>query len=261
MARSVWGICCILAVVVRNSLQLVSLSMTWYSSPWHTTPSMKTGAREAMAVSRWASWVLVRLLMLSGQMTEWGEEQQLLSCLGRSDTSIQHREWEVVTQSASVLHFNVLPPVPVWAGLANRAMRVKERREVERREVERREVERSMAETSLCSWSPPTSRLASNRSDWHYNIIILRHLTSHSLPSPMLTSKFWSSNIKCCWWSLCLEYQMVQNFPLSLSGIWTLHCVCKTQQITALLVLPWRDYWPIHLKWNELHLFLYLQIY
>ena len=128
-------------------------------------------------------------------MTEWGEEQQLLSCLGRSDTSIQHREWEAVTQSASVLHFNVLPPVPVWAGLANRAMRVKERREVERREVERREVERreverSMAETSLCSWSPPTSRLASNRSDWHYNIIILRHLTSHSLPSPMLTSKF-----------------------------------------------------------------------
>jgi len=67
-------------------------------------------------------------------MTEWGEEQQLLSCLGRSDTSTQHREWEVVTQSASVLHFNVLPPVPVWAGLANRAMRVKERREVERRE-------------------------------------------------------------------------------------------------------------------------------
>ena len=52
MARSVCGICCILAVVVRNSLQLVSLSMTWYSSPWHTTPSMKTGAREAMAVSR-----------------------------------------------------------------------------------------------------------------------------------------------------------------------------------------------------------------
>ena len=256
MARSVCGICCILAVVVRNSLQLPSLSMTWYSSPWHTTPSMKTGAREAMAVSRWASWVLVRLLMLSGQMTEWGEEQQLLSCLGRSDTSTQHREWEVVTQSASVLHFNVLPPVPVWAGLANRPMRVKERREVERREVER-----SMAETSLCSWSPPTSRLASNRSDWHYNIIILRHLTSHSLPSPMLTSKFWSSNIKCCWCSLCLEYEIVQNFPLSLSGIWTLHCVCKTQQITALLVLPWRDYWPIHLKWNELHLFLYLQIY
>ena len=91
VARSVCGSCCSLEVVVRNTAQLLSLSIREYCRPSHTTTSRNTGDMEAMVVSSWCRCVWVRLLMLAGRTRGSWEEQQVFLQRSTWDTSTQHR--------------------------------------------------------------------------------------------------------------------------------------------------------------------------
>lgn len=99
-ARSVWGSCWCLAVVVTNMAQLLSLSISEYCRPSHTTTSRKTGDIEAMVVSSWFISAWVRFLMLSGRRRGFWEEQQDFLQRSTWDTSTQQSS-DLALQSAS----------------------------------------------------------------------------------------------------------------------------------------------------------------
>ena len=107
-ARSVCGSCCSLAVVVRNTAQLLSLSIREYCRPSHTTTSRNTGDILAMVVSSVCRCAWVRLLMLSGRTRGCWEGQQDLLQRSTWDTSTQHRsDLDLQSTSSSQLSLEI----------------------------------------------------------------------------------------------------------------------------------------------------------